>query len=80
MVEQRERLVRLLRTKTAQARLSVKIVCSLPFLMLLVLSAFSQDFRQGLFTLQGAVCIAIALTLDGIALLIIKKLMQGISQ
>ncbi|WP_051353646.1 type II secretion system F family protein [Atopobium fossor] len=80
MVEQREKLARLLRTKTAQARLSVKIVCGLPFLMLLVLSAISQDFRQGLFTIQGVVCIAISLTLDGIALLIVKKMMQGISQ
>lgn len=80
MVEQREKLARLLRTKTAQARLSVKIVCGLPFLMLCVLSAISQDFRQGLFTIQGVVCVAISLILDGVALLIIKKLMQGISQ
>lgn len=78
MLEEREQLVRSLRTKTAQARLSVKIVCSLPLVMLLLLSGLSIDFRQAVCSFPGMLCVGIALMLDGCALLVIRHMMAVI--
>ena len=78
MLEEREQLVRSLRTKTAQARLSVKIVCALPVIMLLLLSGLSLDFRQAVCSFPGMLCVGIALMLDGCALLVIRHMMAVI--
>lgn len=78
MVERQEELSRLLSVKTAQARLSVRIVCVMPALMVGVLSLFSQDFQRGLTTFQGLACVAVALVMDLAALVVIRSLMKGV--
>jgi tight adherence protein B len=78
MVERQEELERTLRVKTAQARLSVRIVCIMPVLMVGLLSLASPEFRSGLATPIGLGCVLMAMLLDGIALLIIRHLMKGV--
>ena len=71
-------LERSLRTKTAQARLSVRIVCIMPILMVLVLSTLSQEFRAGISTIPGMTCLAFSLLLDTVALFVVRHLMKGV--
>ena len=78
MVEEQSELERLLGVKTAQARLSARIVCAMPALMVLLLSLVSQDFQRGLLTLQGVVCVSVAMAMDAAAMLIIRRLMKGV--
>jgi tight adherence protein B len=78
MVERQEELERTLRVKTAQARLSVRIVCIMPVLMVGLLSLASPEFRAGLATPIGLGCVLIAMVLDVTALLIIRRLMKGV--
>lgn len=78
MVEQQEGLERTLSVKTAQVRLSVKIVCCMPLVMLTALSLISPDFQRGLLTPTGITCVAIALAMDALALVIIRRLMKGV--
>ena len=77
LVEQRGELARALSVKTAQVRLSVRIVCGLPPIMVLFLALISPDYQSGLGTSQGVVCLAIAAAMDGIALLAIRRIMGG---
>lgn len=70
---------RLLVVKTAQVRLSVRIVCLLPVAMVGVLTLISPDFQQGLLTPSGLCCVAVAAALDGVALLLIRKIMRGVT-
>ena len=78
LVEEHEERERLLAVKTAQVRLSVRIVCCLPPLMVCVLSLISPDFQQGLLTAPGMTCIALAAVMDGVALLVIKRILEGV--
>lgn len=78
LVEEHEERERLLAVKTAQVRLSVRIVCCLPPLMVCVLSLISPDFQQGLFTTPGMVCIVLAAAMDGVALLVIRRILEGV--
>lgn len=78
LVEEHEGRERLLAVKTAQVRLSVRIVCCLPPLMVCVLSLISPDFRQGLLTTPGIVCIVLAAAMDGVALLVIRRILEGV--
>lgn len=75
LVEQHGEFERLLAVRTAQVRLSVRIVCSLPVLMVCLLTLILPDFRQGLATTPGMVCLCLAGAMDGIALLLIKRIM-----
>ena len=79
MVEGKTELDRTLVTKTAQARLSARIVCVLPILMVAILSMLSPEFRGGVLAPQGMACLAVALVLDGIAVLLIRRLMGSVS-
>lgn len=79
MVEGKTELDRTLVTKTAQARLSARIVCILPILMVAILSMLSPEFRGGVLAPQGMACLAVALVLDGIAVLLIRRLMGSVS-
>ena len=72
------RLVRELAAKTAQVRLSARIVSAMPALMVAALSLLSPDFREGLATPVGAGCVCVAAVLDAVALLIIRRLMRGV--
>lgn len=78
LVERQGEFERMLEVKTAQVRLSVRIVCGLPVLMIASLSLLSPDFRAGLATPAGIVSILLAIGMDATALLIIRRLMRGV--
>ena len=78
LVELQEKNQRLIATKTAQVRLSARIVCLLPVVLLIILSLLSSDFQKGLFTPSGVICTVIAMVMDCIALLIIRSIMKGV--
>ncbi|MFC2764686.1 MAG: type II secretion system F family protein [Lancefieldella parvula] len=78
LVELQEKNQRLIATKTAQVRLSARIVCLLPVVLLIILSLVSPDFQKGLFTPSGVICTVIAMIMDCIALLIIRSIMRGV--
>lgn len=78
LVEKQAEFERLLLVKTAQVRLSVRIVVMLPVLMVLMLMGLSPDFVQGLLTPFGITCLVIAAVLDGSALVVIRILMRRI--
>ena len=77
LVEQRGELVRALSVRTAQVRLSVRIVCGLPPIMVLFLALVSPDYQSGLGTPSGIACLLVAAAMDGIALLAIRMIMGG---
>lgn len=78
LVERQGEFERLLAVKTAQARLSVKIVCALPCVMVVLLALISPDFQRGLLTLTGMASVVLALGMDAMALLIIRRLVRGV--
>ena len=78
LVERQGEDERMLAVKTAQVRLSVRIVCLLPLMLVLLLSMISVDFQQGLATPAGTASILLAACMDGCALLIIRRLMRGV--
>lgn len=78
LVEQQGEFERTLMVKTAQVRLSVRVVCLLPPLVVAMLSIISPDFQQGITTPVGLVCLTIALLMDVCALAIIRRIMGGV--
>ncbi len=78
LVKHQAEFERLLSVKTAQVRLSARIVCLLPLLLIGTLSLISPDFQQGLATTSGLLCVAVALGMDACALIIIKRLMKKV--
>lgn len=78
LAERQEEFERSLGVKTAQVRLSVRIVCLLPAVMLALLALISPDFQQGLLTPVGMGCVTVAALLDGVALLLVRRLMRGV--
>lgn len=78
LVERQEEFRRTLSAKTAQVRLSARIVCTLPFLMVVLLSLISPDFQRGLMSATGAASILVAALLDALAVLLIRKIMRGV--
>ena len=78
LAERQSELERMLDVKTAQVRLSVRVVCLLPLVLVGTLSLISPDFQQGLATPAGIVSVLIALTMDALALAIIRRLMRGV--
>ena len=64
--------------KTAQVRLSVRIVCLLPVAMVGLLTLMSPDFQQGLLTPSGVGCVCAAMMLDALALFLIRRMMAGV--
>lgn len=78
LVERRFELERELDAKTAQVRLSAKIVSGLPACLVALLALFSPDFRVGLATPVGAGCVGAAVVLDVAALFVIRRLMHGV--
>ncbi|MDJ1121793.1 type II secretion system F family protein [Olsenella sp. YH-ols2217] len=77
LLEERAGLVRLLQTKTAQARLSARVVMALPAALVLLLALLSPDFRDGVATPIGAASLAIAALLDLAALALMRLIMRG---
>lgn len=78
LVERQGEFERTLSVKTAQVRLSVRIVCLLPVLMIAILSLISPDFQKGLSTVAGAGSVLLALGMDAAALVIIRRLLKGV--
>lgn len=78
LAEGRGEFERTLGVKTAQVRLSVRIVCLLPVAMLGLLALLSPDFQAGLQTPVGMGCVLVAALLDALALLVIRRLMRGV--
>lgn len=78
LVERQGEYERMLAVKTAQVRLSVRIVCLLPLLLVCTLSLISPDFQHGLVTPAGMASVLVAAAMDGCALLIIRRLMSGV--
>lgn len=78
LVERQGEYERMLAVKTAQVRLSVRIVCLLPLLLVGMLSLISVDFQHGLATPAGMVSLLLASAMDGLALFIIHRLMRGV--
>jgi tight adherence protein B len=78
LVEARFELERELKAKTAQVRLSSRIVSTLPICLVAALALLSPDFREGLATPVGAGCVCVAAVLDLVALLIIRRLMRSV--
>ena len=78
LAERQGEFERLLSVKTAQVRLSVRIVCALPAAMLAILALVSPDFQRGLLTPVGVGCVALAVALDLAALAIIGRMVRGV--
>ena len=78
LVERQQEFERTLAVKTAQVRLSARVVCLLPLIMVGLLSLISEDFQRGMATTVGTLSVLVALGLDVVALLIIRRLMRGV--
>lgn len=78
LAEQRFGLERELRAKTAQVRLSARLVTTLPVVLVFLLVLLSPDYREGIATQAGTFCVAGAALLDIGALVIIWRLMKGV--
>lgn len=76
MVGERIELKRKLDVKTSQARMSARLVASMPVTMIVALALLSGDFRRGLATPLGAVSIVVALVLNLVAWSIISRIMK----
>ena len=50
----------------------------MPLVMVGILSLGSPEFRQGLATPIGLACVLVALVMDGVALLVVRRLMKGV--
>lgn len=78
IVEREGDFERLLRVKTAQVKLSVRVVCLLPAVMVGLLVLISPDFRAGLATSAGRASLALAVMLDLLAIAIIRRLLASV--
>ncbi len=78
LVERQGEYERLLAVKTAQVRLSVRIVCLLPLVLVCLLSLISVDYQNGLSTPAGVMSLLVAAGMDGCALIVIRRLMKGV--
>lgn len=78
LVERQGEYDRMLSVRTAQVRLSVRVVCLLPLILVCLLSLVSVDFQRGLTTPAGTACVLLAAVMDGCALLVIRRLMRGV--
>ena len=78
LIERQSEFERMLAVKTAQVRLSVRVVSAIPALLVVGLSALSPDFRNGIMTPAGTFSLVVAAILDVLAMAIIKRQMGGI--
>ena len=78
LIERQSEFERMLAVKTAQVRLSVRVVSAIPALLVVGLSALSVDFRNGIMTPAGTFSLVVATILDVLAMAIIKRQMGGI--
>ncbi|MBE6468672.1 MAG: type II secretion protein F [Coriobacteriaceae bacterium] len=76
LVGLRMQLKRQLDVKTAQARMSARMVAGMPVALIGALSLLSADFRTGIMRPAGAASIAVALALNAIAWMLISRIMK----
>lgn len=76
LVGDRVELARRLDVKTSQARMSARLVAGMPVAMIGFLSLLSSNFQKGIATPAGALSIAIALGMNAIAWLAIRRIMR----
>lgn len=76
LVGDRIELQRTLDVKTSQARMSARLVAGMPVAMIVFLTLLSSDFRKGVATVSGAFCVLVALGLNAVAWLVIRKIMK----
>lgn len=76
LVGQRLELTRQLDVKTAQVRMSARLVASMPLVMIAFLTLTSSDFRAGIAAPVGAGALVLALTMNMLAWKIMRSLMQ----
>lgn len=76
LVGERIELSRWLDVKTSQARMSARLVAGMPVAMIAFLSLLSNDFQKGLATIPGMASIAVALTMNAVAWVAIRKIMR----
>ena len=76
LVGDRIELQRTLDVKTSQARMSARLVAGMPVAMIAFLTLLSSDFRKGVATVSGAFCVFVALGLNAVAWLVIRKIMK----
>lgn len=76
LVGDRIELERMLDVKTSQARMSARLVAGMPVAMIACLTLLSSDFRKGVATVSGAFCVLVALALNAVAWVVIRKIMK----
>lgn len=75
-VGERIELARELDVKTAQARMSARVVALMPVIMMGFLLSFSPDYRRGAASAAGVASIVAALVLDAVAWYAIGRVMR----
>ncbi|MCH3967791.1 MAG: type II secretion system F family protein [Atopobiaceae bacterium] len=78
LVERQGEFEQSLSVRTAQVRLSVRVVCALPVLLVACLALVSVDFREGLSTPIGLGSLVVAALLDVLALVLIRRVMREV--
>ena len=78
LLESRGESERLLAVKTAQVRLSVRVVTLMPPVLVGALALLSTDFRAGLMTMPGMVSLGLATAMDVCAVLIVRRILAGV--
>ncbi|HQE70602.1 MAG TPA: type II secretion system protein, partial [Atopobiaceae bacterium] len=63
---------------TAQVRLSVRVVCLLPVVLVGLLLIISPDFQKGVAPPAGLISLGLACCMDVAAVLIVRHLSRGI--
>lgn len=76
LVGDRIELARRLDVKTAQVRMSARLVAGMPVVMVVFLTLCSEDFRVGVATVPGLLSVLCALLLNAVAWAIIRSIMK----
>ncbi|MDO4437269.1 MAG: type II secretion system F family protein [Coriobacteriaceae bacterium] len=76
LVGDRIELARRLDVKTAQVRMSARLVAGMPLIMVGFLTLCSEDFRAGVATMPGLLSVVGALLLNAVAWAIIRSIMK----
>lgn len=76
LVGDRIELARRLDVKTAQVRMSARLVAGMPVIMVVFLALCSEDFRAGVATAPGLLSVLCALLLNAVAWAIIRSIMK----
>ena len=77
MVADEIELRRSMRVQTAQARLSARVVCLMPFVLVAVLSLMSDGFLDAFFgSAAGMAMLVVALAMEAAGVLLVRKMLE----